>query len=207
MSYKVFQIRTTEVAPWLLNIHYAKRIPNIMYAFGLYENNNLVGVITYGMPPTPWLCSGVCGEQWKSCVLELNRLCLRNNKKNEASKLISQSLKLLPHPSIIVSYADTGENHTGYIYQATNFIYTGKTVERTDPDTGVKHARHTQGIDVTKRKKRWSKHRYVYFVGNRKDRKTLELALKYPKLKYPKTPSEKYSTNFNIPTQPILNLI
>ena len=65
MSYKVFQIRTTEVAPWLLNIHYAKRIPNIMYAFGLYENNNLVGVITYGMPPTPWLCSGVCGEQWK----------------------------------------------------------------------------------------------------------------------------------------------
>ena len=52
MSYKVFQIRTTEVAPWLLNIHYAKRIPNIMYAFGLYENNNLVGVITYFNIPT-----------------------------------------------------------------------------------------------------------------------------------------------------------
>ena len=110
MSYKVFQIRTTEVAPWLLNIHYAKRIPNIMYAFGLYMQNELVGIVTYGSPASQSLCKGIAGNEFKKIVLELNRLVLKNNIKNEASFLVSNSFKLLPNPSIIVSYADTGKN-------------------------------------------------------------------------------------------------
>ena len=38
---------------------------------------------------------------------------------------VSKCLKLLPRPMIIVSYSDTRQGHNGYIYQATNWIYTG----------------------------------------------------------------------------------
>ena len=119
---KVLPIQNYETKTWLLNRHYAKRIPSISYAFGLYDDNNLVGVCTYGSPPSASLCTGVCGEEYKDRVLELNRLILDSPKPNSASYLVSQSLKLLPKPSIVVSYADTGPCHVAHIYQATNFL-------------------------------------------------------------------------------------
>jgi hypothetical protein len=91
---------------------------------------------------------------------------------------------------IIVSYADTGAGHTGYIYQATNFIYTGKTKERTDKYTeGNKHSRHYTNEFNHLRKVRTSKHRYVYFTGKKK--KYLKF-LKYPVLPYPKERNTNY---------------
>ena len=78
-----------------------------------------------------FLCKGIAGEKNKHLVIELNRLVLKNNKKNEASRLIGASFKLLPKPKIIVSYADTQQNHLGVVYQATNFLFTGTTKPRT----------------------------------------------------------------------------
>ena len=205
-KYKVLQINALETYFWLKKVHYAKRIPSISWAFGLYQQSDLVGVCRYGMPASPWLCRGVCGKMWESNVLELNRLCLKNNKKNEASLLIGRSLKLLPKPMIIVSYADEGHHHTGYVYQACNFIYTGKTLKRTDVDTGQKHSRHYKGLDMTKRKIRTAKHRYVYFVANKSDKKKLFFELRYPQKTYPKTKNKNYNTSFNFATQAILDL-
>ena len=37
---KVLPIQHYETKTWLLNRHYAKRIPSISYAFGLYDDNN-----------------------------------------------------------------------------------------------------------------------------------------------------------------------
>ena len=125
-----------------MKLHYAKRMPSISHAFGLYDNKELTGVVTYGSPASPSLCIGVCGPECKDMVIELNRLCLLNNKKNEASYLVSNSLKLLPRPMIVVSYADTSMKHTGYVYQACNFIYTGKTAARTDVDRSPNRCRY-----------------------------------------------------------------
>jgi hypothetical protein len=44
---KVLPIKSEEAVPWILQKHYAKRLPSISYAFGLYENNDLVGIVTY----------------------------------------------------------------------------------------------------------------------------------------------------------------
>ena len=129
-DYKVLSIPKQQTHDWLLNKHYAKRIPSISYAFGLYEHNNLVGVCTYGIPASHSLCVGVCGVENKDIVIELNRVVLENNYKNLGSYLISGSIKLLPTPLVIVSYADKKMNHVGYSYQATNWIYTGATKER-----------------------------------------------------------------------------
>tara|TARA_R100000315_G_scaffold61876_1_gene41448 strand:- start:1033 stop:1656 length:624 start_codon:yes stop_codon:yes gene_type:complete len=201
---KVLPIKPSETYNWYLKKHYAKRIPQILYAFGLYKKNILIGVISYGKPPSPHLCEGVCGKQNSEYVLELNRLCLLENKKNFASFLISHSLKLLPKPKIIVSFSDTAMNHTGYVYQASNFFYTGATVERTDVDTGSKHARHCKNLDASKRKFRSSKHRYIFFSGNKKQKKFFLNCLNYPIHPYPKNDNKNYDATAKIETQLIL---
>ena len=54
-------------------------------------------------------------------------------ERNTLSWFVGQALKLLEiEDLIIVSYADSGMKHCGYIYKATNWIYTGATKERTD---------------------------------------------------------------------------
>ena len=206
MTYSVRAINKSDTHDLLLNVHYARRIPPISFAYGLFSDEVLKGVVTYGMPASPALCKGVCGEEWRRNVLELNRLCLVDNQPNEASRLVGASLKLLPQPKIVVSYADTAQKHTGFIYQATNFIYTGITVKRTEwAIRGLEHM-HTKAISNTvanlgkpplealKEKygdrfyyrDRSQKHRYVFLIGNKSERKVLKKALRYPVLPYPK---------------------
>lgn len=201
---KVLPIKNEEAYPWLLEKHYAKRIPSISFAFGLYVENDLLGVVTYGMPASPFLCVGVCGYQNKDLVLELNRLCLDANEKNQASFLVANSIKLLPKPKIIVSYADTAMGHVGYIYQATNFLFTGTTKERTDmaSETGG-HSRHHSG-DRNKRVDRSAKHRYVFFHANKYDKKKLLQELNYQVLNYPKGESRKYDSGGHVRKQSLL---
>ena len=201
---KVLPINTFEVEPWLLEKHYAKRMCPISYAFGLYEDNNLVGVVTYGVPASPFLCMGVCGEEHKDIVLELNRLCLNDGIKNGASFLVGKSLQMLPKPTIVVSYADTSMNHIGYIYQASNFIFTGTTKERTDmAGEDGKHSRHNLGISEN-RVNRSAKHRYIYFVGNKYQKRILMNKLNYSIEPYPKGDSQKYDSGKSVKTQQLL---
>ena len=201
---KVLPIKSEEATPWILQKHYAKRLPSISYAFGLFEENTLIGVVTYGMPASPFLCIGVCGENYRDIVLELNRLCLQDNKKNQASFLVSNSLKLLPKPCVVVSYADTAMGHVGYVYQACNFLFTGTTKERTDmaAENG-KHSRHNKG-NKELRAHRSAKHRYIFMVGNKHQKKFLLSALKYEILPYPKGKSERYDSGGVVPTQDLL---
>lgn len=145
-NYTVKAICNKETYPFLLNIHYAKRIPSISYSFGLYKKDDLVGVITYGTPPSPNLKNALKKQYKKETVLELNRLCLRDNIKNEASFLISKSLKLLPKDAIIVSFADTSQGHTGTVYKAANFTYLGLSAKR--KDWKIKGQEHLHGMSI-----------------------------------------------------------
>ncbi len=207
-GYLVRQITTKQTHYFLLNIHYAKRIPSISYAYGLFDNGDLVGVVCYGTPASSTLCKGICGEQWQKSVLELNRLVLLNNKPNEASRLIGASFKLLPQPRIIVSFADTAQNHEGIVYQATNFLYTGLSTKFRDPKVrGLEHQHHaTYGHGLTNKQiiekfgadnvyfvERSRKHRYIIFLGNKLEKKTMRNALKYAVLPYPKGDINDYA--------------
>ena len=186
MTYEIKKINYEDTKPFILNIHYAKRMPSISFAYGLFFNKELVGMVSYGSPVSPSLCKGIAGIENKKLVLELNRLVLKYNKKNEASMLVGKSLNLLPKPKIVVSYADTQQGHQGYVYQASNFLFTGTTKARTDiAGKDGKHSRHHLG-DKTKRVYRSAKHRYVFIIGNKKDKKQLTKQLKYPILEYPK---------------------
>jgi len=201
-------IESYQTHDWLLHKHYAKRIPSISYSYGLYDDENILqGVITYGKPASPSLCIGVCGKLLSNKVYELNRVCVNEGlPKNTLSFFVSQSLKMLP-PLIIVSYADVAQNHHGYIYQATNWIYTGATKERTD--IGIEngtHSRHyDKKLDYKKhRKKRSSKHRYVYFTGTKRDKKIHMKHLNYKTEPYPKGENDRYECNYIPSVQTIL---
>ena len=201
---QVLPINLFEAEPWILRKHYARRMPSVSYAFGLYESGILVGICTYGMPASPYLCMGICGEKNKDKVIELNRLCVETKTKNATSVLVGRSLKMLPAPLIVVSYADTAQQHIGYIYQATNFLFTGTTKERTDMSAGDgKHSRHSFG-DKNNRVNRSAKHRYVFFVGNKKEKHELIKQLRYEVLPYPKGESKRYDSGQQVKTQTLL---
>lgn len=194
---EVKQITYKDCIPFIMNIHYARRVPCVQYAFGLFENDTLIGVCTFGQPASPSLCKGVAGEAFRKRVLELNRLVLlpEYNGNNRASFLVSRSLKLLPKGYYIISYADwEGWGHVGYIYQATNWLYTGMTKSRTDKYSEG-HSRH-YAQDETRRSYRTSKHRYIYLTGDKWQKKILMENLKYPIIKeYPKGDNTRYDTN------------
>lgn len=201
---KVKEITRAECKPFVIGIHYAKRWPSISYAFGLFENDKLVGVVTYGTPPSAPLKRGIAGDELKESVLELNRLCLLNNKPNEASYLVSRSLKLLPSNKIIISFADTEQNHKGIVYQACNFTYHGLSAKRTDWKVKGKEHLHGQTIadefrgvknraqamrdkygDDFYLKPRPRKHRYIFIVGSKGFKKLATNRIKYKQESYP----------------------
>ena len=220
----VLPIPTCETESWLMNRHYAKRLCPISYAFGAYRGAELIGVVTYGTPASATLRGGVCGLEWADNLLELNRLCCENSK-NVASTLVGRSLRMLPKPKVIVSYADTEQGHVGYIYQSTNFIYTGLSAKRTD--WKIKGREHLHGATVADEsrgqenraewmrakygddfylKERSRKHRYVFACGSRKQRVAIVAALRYPVEPYPKGESHHSDVSGEVKTQMILTL-
>lgn len=215
----VTAIPAKEAKPWLLQRHYARRMCPISYAFGAYNGTKLVGVVTYGTPASATLREGVAGKEWAAHVLELNRLCCVS-EKNLASRLVGQSLRMLPKPSLVVSYADTAQGHVGYIYQATNFLYTGLSAKRTD--WKIKGREHLHGATVADESRgqanraewmrekygddfyledRPRKHRYVYACGNKKQRAAMLDALRYAVEPYPKGESRRYDADATIELQ------
>jgi len=193
---------------WLLHKHYAKRKCQRMFCFGLYVDDLLEGVVTYGMPPSPQVGRGFLGEEHRTKVLELNRLCINDTApKNSASFLVGNSLKKLKD-WVIVSYADGAMGHIGYVYQATNFLYCGAKKAHDKEyfvDGKWVHAKVLTNRGITA-PSQWAKdnkiemklpqpkHRYVYFA-NKKYRKHL----KYETLPYPKGETQRYmSTDIKI---------
>lgn len=198
------RINSDEAYQFILKRHYAKRIPSISFAFGLFKGSEIVGIMTIGKPASPSLCVGVCGEENSSRVYELNRLFLEDDlPKNTASYFMSRCLGYLrppPHSHggyIIVSYADTKMNHCGYIYQATNWIYTGlssRNFDYIDPDSN-KHSRHMSKNDANvERVERSRKHRYIFFIGDRIFKRRMKAKLNYKIEPYPKLDPKHYDT-------------
>lgn len=184
--------------PFIESIHYSRIYPsNIVYAFGLYRGGDLEGVVTYGIPASPSLVVGLAGKENKDRVLELNRLAIKPglNGDNRASFLVSHSLKMLPNETYVVSYADTGWTHVGYVYQACNFLYTGMSAKRTD--TYQPTGKHSRNYDKNNHsdlhQTRNPKHRYVYLVGDKRTKKRMRQALRYKVYdKYPKGDERRY---------------
>ena len=185
--------------------HYLHRRGPASFCYGLFDDMGaMVGVITYGKPASHSLCKGICGPDEETHVIELTRLWIADiTPKNAESFLIGRSLRLLPAEfDIVVSFAEIQAGHTGVVYQATNWLYTGMSDRHVqwsvDGTSENRHSRHLfdeyGGIEQAKkvlgdrmvRSERPRKHRYIMFRGDKRRRRQLQQKLRYEVQNYPK---------------------
>ena len=181
--------------------HYLHRKAPCSFAFGLFckDCRNIVGVVAYGTPSSSTLRL-LCGDGEKNNVIELTRLWVKDGTPtNTESYLIGNTIGKVDK-EILVSFADSSENHLGVVYQATNWIYTGLSAPGTQrflDGKPITFQAYKDRQDVEKLKeiygdrltvgKRTRKHRYVYFNCKPKRKKELLGKLKYKVEPYPKT--------------------
>jgi hypothetical protein len=183
-------------------------------------SEKLIGCVVYGQPVGRSAAESISNLISIDEVFELTRLFIHDGYgKNIESYSISESLRLVkkdfPHLKAIISYADGEQNHKGTIYQATNFYYQGNSSLALMPNFSISlkgppnyewiHSRTVSSIYGTHnveeikrqightfwRKKESTKHRYVYLLGSKTDKKKILKNLKHPFLDYPKNNSYK----------------
>ena len=88
-----------------------------------------------------------------------------------------------PNIRLIISFADSEQNHHGGIYQATNFLYVGSsTVTQKLINGRWRNDVHTHRWNiVSPTRKAPPKHKYLYPLDKAMRRQILPLAKPYPK--------------------------
>ena len=180
------------------------------HAFFDEPEEKLIGVCIFGDPVGRGAGESISSFVDRTEVYELTRLFIHDGYGNNIeSWFISQSMNWLkkhkPKIKVLVSYADPKENHPGIIYQATNWIYQGIIGTTTwsfkfSKNDRWKHGRTifpyygTNDIGKIQRqvkepfwiRKEPRKHRYIYLLTSKKDKKNIIKNLKYPILDYPR---------------------
>ena len=173
------------------NWHYSKRIPvNKLLKFAVYENNKFIGVIIYGVGASANLGNQFGLKNIEVC--ELVRIAL-NKHENEVTKMISITLKLLkktnPGIKVVVSFADTNENHHGGVYQGSNWIYSGMSQKTTEyfyngkwrHVTDVYKRLKPNKIKTLQKREKPGKHRYLFPLDKDIKEYCIKLSKPYPK--------------------------
>lgn len=207
---KVSEISCKEARKYIASFHYSKTMPDSSkFCFAGYYEGEIIGVVVYGMGAGKSQYTSVISDIQNGEYIELTRLwCANDMPKNTESKIIGQSLKMLPKEiKLVISFADSSKQHCGTIYQATNWNYLGcnsggKVL--VCEDGIVKHTRllgiYKQRHPELKKMKNeeimdmygWKyaeggkKHRYVYLRGNKKDKKIMLKEIEERILPYPK---------------------
>jgi hypothetical protein len=198
-KYSIKQIDYKTAMDIVVKEHYLHRKAPCSFAFGLFDGNDIIGVICYGTPSSAPLRKGICGESETNNVIELTRLWVKDGtEKNVESYLIGNTMRKV-NKEIVVSFAEIDAGHVGTVYQATNWIYTGLSAKRTNwtiegvnahcqtiADKYTAEELRTKFGDKFKTVERPRKHRYLFFNCSKTRKKILLSQLKYPILPYPK---------------------
>jgi hypothetical protein len=112
-----------------VNWHYSKCLPvGKLVKVGVWEDNKYIGVVLFGRGANKSLGEPFGLQQDECC--ELTRIALTKHK-SPVSKIMMIAVKYLKDSNkklrLVVSFADTEQGHHGGIYQATNWVYNGKT--------------------------------------------------------------------------------
>lgn len=116
-----------------LKFHYAKSVPSVQYAFNVFnDSDEWCGCILYGVGAA--INIGKPFGMMQGEILELVRVALNGKQGHgNTSKAVAMTMRELrkidPLIRMLVSYADADQQHTGIIYQATNWIYIGNKQE------------------------------------------------------------------------------
>lgn len=195
-----------DVSDFVKENHYSHTYPGgIDLSFAAHLDNKLVGACLFGYGASRNLAEKLLrGEKDKHKFRELVRLVFLDEvPRNSESRFISWCLKFLSKNTdllAIVSFADSSKNHIGYVYQASNWLYTGKSIahhanylldgkdthERTLYSMygkfSIKDLKEKLG-DRLKIVPQVVKHRYVYLLRPELRERLLLPVISYPKKK------------------------
>lgn len=179
------------------NWHYSRCLPGAkkMVCVGVWEENKYVGVIIFS-PGASSTLGAPYGLNQFECT-ELVRVALSKHR-SQVSKIIAISLKMIkkrsPGIKLVVSFADPYRGHHGGIYQAGNWIYTGKSAQtwvyehngkiihqRTLDASGFKGGRKKSAPVGAKKILMPGKHRYLMPIDETMKKKISSLSKPYPK--------------------------
>lgn len=179
---------------------YAVTGGNMTWNWGLWHGPTLMGVVAYNLPTRP-ACEAVFGPEHFDKVWHMGRLAMAEDApRNSESRLIAGSLRAIheAHPNTwaVLTFAATSQGHIGYVYQATNALYCGESAKSHYyiDEKGQRRA-PKQGKNLSQAKavaRGWrvewegGKHRYLYILGNKTQRRQRRALLRYPVLPYPK---------------------
>jgi hypothetical protein len=193
---------THEAAKYAVeNWHYSGVLPvPPLVKVGAWEAGKFIGVVIFSRGANNNLLKPFGLLQTQGC--ELTRVALTKHSV-QVSRIMRLALQFLkrnaPELQLVVSFADPSEGHHGGIYQAGNWIYTGRqpsTIEYIAPDGKQWHGRMVSKdgkIKVQgKYRKCWrtdqctpvekqGKHRYLFPLDEAMKRKVEPLRKPYPK--------------------------
>lgn len=190
---KITKANSKAIKKACLDFHYAKSVPTVQYAYNVYnDKNEWCGVIIFGGGANNNLAKSF--NLYNGEILELERVAL-NGKQEQTSKAVSLALKVLhkenPIVKMIVSYADHRQKHLGIIYQATNWLYLGKTITTDFQYFYNGKWTHERTINSKKNKEELkqklqkrqnsNKFKYLYVFDKKLRKKYQEISLPYPK--------------------------
>jgi hypothetical protein len=158
-------------------------------AFGIFWEGNCAGVVVYAAP-THTLPLSICKSQHKVCQIARGT-CVHWAHPHAASMLISWSLKQMAKKGydIAVAFSDPDAGEIGTVYQACNALYCGRTPLKVDyfEENGAKRSFVKKGqASRLNKKKRTRKHRYLFLLGSKTDKKKIRRSLCWEIEDYPK---------------------
>lgn len=114
--------------------HYSRTLPvPPRFTFGVWEGETFVGAVVFSRGANANMGRTYGLAPWE--VAELTRVALREHE-HPVTQIVSQAIKHLratnPGLRLLVSYADPEHSHHGGIYQAGNWLYTGRGVATTE---------------------------------------------------------------------------
>jgi hypothetical protein len=193
---------THEAAKYAVeNWHYSAVLPvPPLVKVGAWEDGKFIGVVIFSRGAN----NNLLRPFGLTCVegCELTRVALTQHK-TPVSRIIRMGMMFLkknsPSLRLIVSFADPSEGHHGGIYQAGNWVYTGRrppTTEFLAPDGKQWHGRMVSKDGRIKVQGKYrpcwktsqctpvekqGKHRYLMPLDNEMRKQILPLSKPYPK--------------------------
>lgn len=110
--------------------HYSGRLPtNKIARYGVWESGSFIGAVVFGDGANAGMFQPYGLHHTEGC--ELVRVALRDHR-SPVTRVVAVAVRVLvarsPGLRVIVSFADPEQGHVGLIYQAGNWIYTGRTM-------------------------------------------------------------------------------
>jgi hypothetical protein len=184
--------------------HYSRAFPTSkLTTFGVWEDGRFIGAVIFGWGAQPKL-----GRQFGASMIETSELVrvALTEHVSPVSQIVALAIKQLKQSSpglrVIVSFADPVQGHRGGIYQAGNWVYTGRSSDSAfcKVDGRVIHPRTVVSMLKGKRRPGEStvdaltrvlgkpvtvvrlpgKHRYVYPLDRRMRRRVEMASQPYP---------------------------